>query len=324
MDLSLLTLPRAKVNDIPSNVDGRFVTISDHSGFFYEMNGKRYKVNTLEYISNSDNISQDTPGVTETVYFNNDTRMLYAFNTETGLLEPVQVPNDVVKFNVPDINVTFADATWEQIKTIAELGLGPKLFKIGESKHITDSKGVSWIIQIVGFDHDDRTDGQGKANITFRAVAVNYLDSWSLFYDSWTYTTLGYLGSKLESSIASYSNNIFTKLGITEAIKPVNKLTYNTRTGDVLSNTSMTAFAFAISEVAPTGTAASGLEPFGNEGELYTYFKYSRLSKEREYGWYTRSFVAKYASGGSFGVVQNGYLTRSGGGAGGVVFGFCI
>ena len=323
MDLSLLTLPRAKVNDIPSNVDGRFVTISDHCGFFYEMNGKRYKVNTLECISNSDNISQDTPGVTETVYFNNDTRMLYAFNTETGLLEPVQVPDDVVKFNVPDMNVTFADATWEQIKTIAELGLGPKLFKIGESKHITDSKGVPWIIQIVGFDHDDRTDGQGKANITFRAVAVNYIDATTSFHDndSWTSTTLGYIGSKLQSRVASYANNIFTKLGITDAIKPVNKLTYNTRTGDVLSNTSMTAFAFAISEIAPEGAAE--IDPFGNEGQLYTYFKYSRLSKEQDF-WWTRSFAARYASVGSFGIVAQGRVSRSGGGAAGVVFGFCI
>lgn len=328
MDLSLLTTSKSKVNSVTPVVNGRFIATSDQAGFFYEMGGNRYKVNNVEFITVNTGITASTPGVTETLYFNTTDRVLYAWNSTSGQLEPVTSSDEgVVKFTAPVVSATFADATWAEITEIAESELAPSIFKVGESRQITDSTGASWTIQIVGFSHDDKTDGSGKAGITFRVFPTNK-DIYSTYYDSWDETYAGYIGSNLESVIATHSANVFNSLGIASDVKRVDKQTYNTQTGDVLSTTSMTAFAFSNTEVIAESASNNYAKPFGPEGKIYDYFKNSKLATndvDSSWYWWTRSFCAVYASNGGFANVYYGDVGDSGYYIEyGVVFGFCL
>lgn len=328
MDLSLLTTSKSKVNSVTPVVNGRFIATSDQAGFFYEMGGNRYKVNNVEFITVNTGITASTPGVTETLYFNTTDRVLYAWNSTSGQLEPVTSSDEgVVKFTAPVVSATFADATWAEITEIAESELAPSIFKVGESRQITDSTGASWTIQIVGFSHDDKTDGSGKAGITFRVFPTNK-DIYSTYYDSWDETYAGYIGSNLESVIATHSANVFNSLGIASDVKRVDKQTYNTQTGDVLSTTSMTAFAFSNTEVIAESASNNYAKPFGPEGKIYDYFKNSKLATndvDSSWYWWTRSFCAVNASSGYFARVNGGSVSlRNYYDECGVVFGFCL
>lgn len=337
MDLSLLTTSKSKINNVGQVVNGRFIATSDGAGFFYEMGDNRYKVNNVEFITVNTDITSSTPGVTETLYFNTTDRVLYAWNSTSGQLEPVTSSDEgVIKFTAPTLSTTFADATWAEIVEIAESGLAPAVFKVGETKNITDTNINSWTVQIVGFNHDDKTDGSGKAAITFRVFPTNYREDpiISSYYDSWeANVTPGYIGSKLESQIATHSASVFSALGIADNVKPVDKQTYNTQAGDVLSTTSMTAFAFSSTEIAKSGSPLYGSDlfyPFGDEGNPYDYFKNSLLKTNSvdsrlSFYWWTRSFCSQFTSNGNFCAIANssiqgiGYSYEYG-----VVFGFCI
>lgn len=328
MDLSLLTTTKSRINSVTPRVNGRFIATSDQAGFFYEMGGNRYKVNNVEFITTNTGITAYTPGVTETLYFNTTDGILYAWNSTSRQLEPIKSSDeDVVKFTAPVISATFADTTWAEITEIAESGLAPSIFKIGESRQITDSNGASWTVQIVGFSHDDKTDGSGKAGITFRVFPTNK-NIYSVYYNNWSSSTPGYIGSILESAIATHSANVFNALGIASNVKPVYKQTYNTQTGDVLSTTSMTAFAFSNTEVVVESASINYAKSFGLEGKIYDYFKNSKLATngvDSTWGWWMRSLHADNALEGYFNLVSNGRVTATNYILdGGVVFGFCL
>jgi len=60
------------------------------------------------------------------------------------------------------------DYSWEDISKISQAGNARKYWSIGETKTIILSDGWNsrWTLEIIGFDHDDKTSG-GKAGITF-------------------------------------------------------------------------------------------------------------------------------------------------------------
>lgn len=339
MDLSLLTTTKSKVNNVDQVVNGRFIATSDGAGFFYEMGDSRYKVNNVEFITSNTGITASTPGVTETLYFNTTNRVLYAWNSTSGQLEPVTSSGggdegggeDVVKFTAPTISAKFADASWADIVQIVESGLAPSVFKLGETKNITDTNSNNWTVQIVGFNHDDKADGSGKAGITFRVFSTG-LNIMSVYSNNWDGNT-GYIGSDLESSIATHSASVFSALGIASSVKPVYKKTYNTAAGNVLSNTSMTAFAFSSTEIAPVGSPLyeAGVIPCGDEGKTYDYFKNSKLATndvDLLWYWWTRSYNYPNAALGDFIWVDHGQVKNSDYDgnytSAGVVFGFCL
>lgn len=64
--------------------------------------------------------------------------------------------------------VTFAGGSWEDIIKIAESGKASETFSIGDTREDTvDGKPVTY--KIIGFNHDDLSDGSGKAPITIMA-----------------------------------------------------------------------------------------------------------------------------------------------------------
>ena len=57
-------------------------------------------------------------------------------------------------------------ASWAQIAQASELGIASSLWSVGDEIDITVS-GEKLTLVIMGFSHDDKADGSGKAGITF-------------------------------------------------------------------------------------------------------------------------------------------------------------
>lgn len=64
----------------------------------------------------------------------------------------------------------FAGMSWDEIAEVSESGEAANLFNFGDTKEVTatfvDGTAQTFTVQIVGFDHDDKADGTGKAGIT--------------------------------------------------------------------------------------------------------------------------------------------------------------
>ncbi len=66
--------------------------------------------------------------------------------------------------------LTFANATWDQIAEFSAAGTAEEHFQLNDTKDITlnfsDGTAETVTLRIIGFNHDDLTDGSGKAGIT--------------------------------------------------------------------------------------------------------------------------------------------------------------
>ena len=61
----------------------------------------------------------------------------------------------------------FADNTWEQIIAACQEKIIPTTWKVGDQKAMTIG-GTDYLIDIIGINHDDYSDGSGKAPLTFQ------------------------------------------------------------------------------------------------------------------------------------------------------------
>lgn len=61
----------------------------------------------------------------------------------------------------------FADNTWAQIIAACQKKHIPSTWKVADQKAMTIG-GTDYLIDIIGFEHDDYADGSGKAPITFQ------------------------------------------------------------------------------------------------------------------------------------------------------------
>ena len=84
------------------------------------------------------------------------------------------------KSGFPKIGDILENYSWDDIAAISEAGLAEEYFNIGDEKKITlnststtgvntlADEGETYTLQIIGFNHDNLTDGSGKAGITFQ------------------------------------------------------------------------------------------------------------------------------------------------------------
>lgn len=63
-------------------------------------------------------------------------------------------------------SATLDDLSWAEIDEISTAGVANKLFSVGDTKDVSVSR-ETLTFEIVGFNHDDLSDGSGKAKITF-------------------------------------------------------------------------------------------------------------------------------------------------------------
>lgn len=160
-------------------------------------------------------------------------------------------------------NGTLQEATWQEVDYIARNGLGSRYFYIGQEKTITLSTGEEITLVVLGFNHDDLSDGSGKAGITFGMkdlFATTYRMNPDGVYNEW---------ENCEMRITTL-NNFYNNLpqDLKSVIKNVNKKSINGNLDSTISNISDKLWL--LSDVEATGTLSN---IYSEEGTQYEYYK---------------------------------------------------
>ena len=196
----------------------------------------------------------------------------------------------VVVIGVEQFVGSLESADWSVISALSQHGTANKYFSIGDEKNITLSDGKTVTLQIIGFNHDDKSDGSGKAGITFGMKQLLYdtyqMNSTSTNNKGWAESTIR------KTTIPTIISKL--PLDLQNEIKPVNKITTK---GYQDSNTQTTVDSvFLLSKVEISGTTDAG---YVNEGYQYEYWskhntdngRTKKLSNGTSYvnGWWSRS-----------------------------------
>ena len=221
-------------------------------------------------------------------------------------------------------------------QTISEQGYNSALvselygWNLGDSIPITLSSGETIEMQIIGINHDDKSDGSGKAGITLQMVnclAERYT------FDSDGNTEGGYITSRVRNEILPTIMHSIPPDWLS-VIKPVNKAS-NNGAGTQLTGmnyTSESVFLVSASEVMGA-SSDSYISP--EEGEQYEYWaqtgirtKYydsdHDLVPDKSVAWWTRT-CDPASINRVVNVATTGRLTSSGTTASrGISFAFCV
>ena len=159
---------------------------------------------------------------------------------------------------------SFADATWEQIAQVAEAGTASDYFAVGDEKTIALSTDEQITLVILGFNHDDLSDGSGKAGIT---IGMKNLLTTQYRMNATNTTAGGWNESEMRTStMATLLSQLPSDLqGV---IKQVNKKA--TAGGESTSITTSADKLWLLAEVEVDGTTSAG---YADEGERYEYWK---------------------------------------------------
>lgn len=218
-------------------------------------------------------------------------------------------------------NTTLSKNTWAQIAKASESGKASSLWSVGDEIDI-DVDGETLTLAIMGFNHDDKADGSGKAGITFgmknlmastRAMSSSNTNSGG-FTGSAMYTWLtGTLLPALPSDLQA-------------VLKSVNKKTSAGSQSSTINTNAMKVFLF--SEIEVFGSVSYSKS---GEGSQYSYFataanriKYLSNGAGSANYWWERSPHGSGSTGfcsvSSDGSADGYYASYSGG----VCFGFCV
>lgn len=166
--------------------------------------------------------------------------------------------------------VNFATDSWETISAACKDGSYKTVYQVGDTKDIELSTGETITVAIMGFDHDDLSDGSGKAPITLgmeNALAKTYpMNSSDTNAGGWTNclmrtSTMAMLFTQLPSDLQAI-------------IKEVNKLTSAGSKSSTINTTVDKLFLFSLEEVMGTNNRTTTHQyTFAGEGEQYEYFK---------------------------------------------------
>ena len=176
---------------------------------------------------------------------------------------PTNITGDLDCYAQWKESVDFATATWKEIAEISAAGKAKTYFKIGDSK-VVKFNNEDITIAIAGFDHDDLSDGSGKAGITCVTVdlpttQVQYNSTNILFKSSNLYVTLKNWRYKLPA-------DLYTRF------KTVSKPCENTASAGAtptLTNVDCELFPLSIAEVGGTIYNTNNWTLLGNR---YEYF----------------------------------------------------
>lgn len=138
--------------------------------------------------------------------------------------KPVNVTSDISCYAQYKESIDFATATWAEISSVSEKGEATMHFAVGDEKTFayTDQNGNSntCTAVIVGFDHDDLSDGTGKAGISL--MVKELLPNTTVKWWGNTYA-IAYKASTLRTTLRDTVINYFPE-DLRNVIKEVNKL----------------------------------------------------------------------------------------------------
>lgn len=206
--------------------------------------------------------------------------------------------------------------TWDAIESISESGNAASIWSVGDKKTI-NIDGTDYQFQIIGFNHDTKTEG-GKAGITFQMVdcmnATARMNSSNTNKGGWTNCEMR----------TSTLKNIFSKLpaDLQNVIKAVNKLTSAGNNSATINTTSDKLFLLSEVEIfGSTDYSKSG------EGSQYAYYRAGNSKVKKVKGsaklWWERSpddTTTNFCI-----VTSNGTASNNNSAVPlGVAFGFCV
>lgn len=208
--------------------------------------------------------------------------------------------------------------SWSDISIMSQFGVCDQYFKVGDKKNITVN-GVSYPVQIIGFNHDTLTAG-GTAGVTFQLV--NCLATTYPMEASNTNAN-GWEGCVMRKT--TLNSTIYGQLSsdLKAVIKAANKVSSVGNNSSGLETTSDKLFLLSEIEIFGATTYS-----FAGEGSQYEYYKAGNSTIKTvngsAYYWWERSprsgntfgFCSVYSGGGA------DYSDASG--SCGVSFGFCV
>lgn len=212
----------------------------------------------------------------------------------------------------PPYDPVFANNTWEQIIEACHNNEVPDTWKVADQKPMTIN-GTDYLIDIIGKNHDDYSDGSGKAPLTFQLHDC-YADTKQMNSNR---TNVG--GWDKCDMFNKHLPSIFTLMptAVQSSIKEVKK---RTGKGNQIDSTYISKNKlFLLSEIEIFGSATNTAS---GEGTQYDYYKKSGRSVKNKGGrpnsWWSRSphinnsvgfryvtsdgKTASYSSIGNFGV----------------------
>lgn len=216
------------------------------------------------------------------------------------------------------VGSSLEDTSWSDLSIMSKFGVCDQYFNIGDKKTITVN-GVSYPVQIIGFNHDTLTAG-GTAGVTFQLVnclATTYpMEASNTNANGWEGCVMR--KTTLNSTILGQLNS-----DLKTVIKPVNKVSSVGNNGSGLETTSDSLFLLSEIEVFGATTYS-----FAGEGSQYEYYKAGNSTIKTVNGsandWWERSprsgNTTRFCSVGSAGTANNGAASDSYG----VSFGFCV
>ena len=218
----------------------------------------------------------------------------------------------------PSYDPVFANNTWEQIIAACHNNEVPETWKVADQKPMTIN-GVDYQIDIIGKNHDDYSDGSGKAPLTFQLHDC-YADKKAMNTSGtnrggWTSCVMRntHLPAILARMLTEVQNGI----------REVNKLTSAGNKSTTINTTADKLFL--LSEIEIFGSTKYSR---GGEGTQYDYYKAGNSKVKKFNGsandWWERSpsglnsahfCIVGSDSGAYYDIASNAF---------GVVFAFCF
>ena len=214
----------------------------------------------------------------------------------------------------------FANNTWEQIALACQTNSVPESWVVGDQKTMTINS-VDYAIDIIGKNHDDYSDGSGKAPLTFQlhdCYATNYaMNTTATNNGSWKSSAMR--NTYLSSILQLMPNKVQS------AIKQVTKRTSIGLNRESIENTADKLFL--LSEIEVLGMTSVS---FAGEGMQYEYYVNNPAAKvkigtDSGIAWWLRSPIVDSASRFELVAVsgKNGSQSNADNGFG-VSFAFCF
>lgn len=183
----------------------------------------------------------------------------------------------------PPYDPVFANNTWEQIIAACHNNEVPDTWKVADHKPMTIN-GVDYQIDIIGKNHDDYSDGSGKAPLTFQlhdcyniAKAMHSTGSNTMGWEKCS-MRVEHLPTILKQMPAD----------VQSGIREVNKISKNGGKSTLLVTTKDSLFL--LSEVEVFGSSSNSLS---GEGTQYDYYKAGNSTVKNfngsAYDWWERS-----------------------------------
>lgn len=218
----------------------------------------------------------------------------------------------------PSYDPVFANNTWEQIVEACHNNDVPETWKVADQKTMAIG-GVDYLIDIIGKNHDDYSDGSGKAPLTFQLHDCYKI---AKAMHSTAANTMGWTKCSMR---VEHLPIILKQMpaDVQSGIREVNKISASGGRSTSLVTTE--DGLFLLSEVEVFGNA---INSHSGEGTQYDYYKAGKSTVKNfngnAYDWWERSPTADstryYCNVKSTGSAVNttANVTR------GVAFGFCF